>query len=191
MCGDQHGQPRAGKLLDFVPKITARLRVNARRRLVEQKQLRLVNQARGQREPLFPAAGQFTGQLFAAFNHAEPLQAFFNGGFSFRHAVNACDKIQIFLDGQILVKTEPLRHVTDVLFDFGTLLAKIETETASFAAVRLEQTAEHPQKSRLAAAVRAEKTVNLAVTNLHGDVVDDDAVAEFFRDTVNVNDEFG
>ena len=77
-----------------------------------------------------------------------------------------------------------------MLLDFGTLRAEIEIETLAAACIRLEQTAEHPQKRRLAAAVRAEKAVNLAVTDLHRDVIHDRAVAEFFCDAAHVNDEF-
>ncbi len=76
-----------------------------------------------------------------------------------------------------------------MFFDLGALLAKIEAEATAFAAVGLEQAAEHPQKSRLAAAIRAEETVNLAVPHLHRDVIHDRAVAEFFRDAAHVNDE--
>ncbi len=78
-----------------------------------------------------------------------------------------------------------------MLFDLGALRAKIIAEAASFAAVGHEEAAEHPQKRRLTAAVRTEETVNLAGPNLHGDVVDDGARAEFFRDAANVNDEIG
>jgi hypothetical protein len=148
-----------------------------------------VNQARGQGEPLFPAAGQSSGELLATLDHAEAFQTFFHGGFALRDFVKARDEIQILLDAQILVERKLLRHVADVFFDLGALRAKIETEATAFAAIGLEQTAEHPQESRLAAAVRAEKTINLAGMNLHRDVIDHRAVAEFFRDVAHVNDE--
>ncbi len=189
MRGDEHRQTAGGELVDFVPEFAARFRIHARRRLVEQKQLRLVNQAGRQRKPLFPAAGKRAGELLAALHHAKAFQAFFDGGLALRNFVKPRDEIQILLDAQILVEAEPLRHVADALFDLGALCAKIQTEAASLAAVGLEQTAEHPQKSRLAAAVRAEEAVNLAGPHLHGDVVDDGARAEFFRDAAHVNDQ--
>ena len=67
----------------------------------------------------------------------------------------------------------------------------VETETGAAALVGREQAAQHAHERRLAAAVRAEETVNLAVTNLHRDVFDDGAVAEFFRDAAHVNGEVG
>src|SRR5581483_908761 len=80
-------------------------------------------------------------------------------------------------------------HIADAFFDFGGLAAEIEAEATAFAAVGFEQAAKHPQKRRLAATVGAEETVNLAVPHLHGDVVDDRALPEFFRDAAHVNDE--
>ena len=101
------------------------------------------------------------------------------------------DEIEVFLDGQILVKAEPLGHVADVLLDLGASRAEIEAEAGAAAVVGREQAAEHAQEGRLAAAVRAEKAANLAGPHLHGDVVDDRAVAEFFRHAANVNGEVG
>ena len=130
MRRDEHRQAVGGELVNFLPKIAARLRVHARRRLVEQEQLRLVNQAGGQREPLFPAAGKLPGKLPAPVSHAEAFETFFHGGFALRHFVKPRDEIQIFLDGQILVKAEPLRHVADALFDLGDFAAEIEAEAS-------------------------------------------------------------
>ena len=78
---DQCRESVGGKLVKSPPsKIAACLRVHARRRLVEQEQLRFVNQAGRQREPLFPAAGKLSGKLFAPVDHAEAFKAFFDGG---------------------------------------------------------------------------------------------------------------
>jgi len=44
------------------------------------------------------------------------------------------------------VKTEPLRHVTDVLLISELCVPKIIIKTLAAASIRLEQTAEHPQK---------------------------------------------
>lgn len=189
MRRDEHGQTIGGELMNLVPKFAARFRIHARRRLVEQQQLRFVNQTRGQREPLFPSAGQSSGQLPTPLDHAETFQTFFDGVFAIGDAVNARDEFQIFGDGQIFIERKFLRHVADAFFDFGGLAAEIEAEATAFAAIGFEQAAEHPQKRRLAAAIRAEETVNLAVPHLHGDVVDDGALPEFFRDAAHVNDE--
>ncbi len=153
--------------------------------------MRFVNQAGREREPLFPATRKRAGELFAACDHAETFEAFFDGGLTLRNLIQPRDEIQVFLDAQIFVERKSLRHVADVFFDLGALCAEIVAEAAAFTAVGLEQTAEHPQEGRLAAAVRAEETVNLAGSHLHGDMVDDGARAKFFRDVAHVNDEIG
>ena len=63
--GDQHGEAFAGEVVDHVPELAARLGVDAGGRLVEQQQLRLVQDAGGEREALLPAAGKLPGQLAA------------------------------------------------------------------------------------------------------------------------------
>ena len=73
--GDEERQALAGELMDLLPEIAARLRIHAGGRLVEEQQLRLVDQARGQREPLLPAAGELPGELRLAAGQAESLDA--------------------------------------------------------------------------------------------------------------------
>ena len=189
MRGDEHRQPARRELVNLLPKFAPRLRVHARRRFVEQQQLRLVNQTRREREALFPATGKRAGQLLAPLDHAEAFQTFFHGSLALRHFVEPRDEIQIFLDAQIFVERKFLRHVANAFFYLGALGTKIQTEATAFAAVGREQAAKHPQERGLAAAVRAEEAVNLAGPHLHGDVIDDRACAEFFRHAANVNGE--
>ena len=73
--GDQEGQALAGELVDLLPEIAARLRIDAGGRLVEQQQLRLVNHAGRQGQALFPAAGKLAGKLVPPLGQAEPLEA--------------------------------------------------------------------------------------------------------------------
>jgi len=140
-------------------------------------------------KPLFPAAGQRPSQLLAPCDHAETFEAFFHGGLALWNLVKPRNEIQIFLDAQIFVEAEFLRHVADVLFYLGTLRAKIVAETTAFAIVGLEQTAEHSQ-GRWSCRCRWDReAVDFPGPDLHGDMVDDGARAEFFRDIAHVNDE--
>ena len=70
----QDGQPVGRHVVDEVPELAARLGVDAGGRLVEQQQLRLVQHAGGEREPLLPAAGQLAGQLVAR-GRARPMRS--------------------------------------------------------------------------------------------------------------------
>jgi hypothetical protein len=131
MRGDEHGQPLGRQLVNLLPKIAPRLRVHPGGRLVQQQQLRLVNQTRRQRQPLLPAAGKRAGQLPAAGGHRQALQTPLHGGLAIGHFIQPGDEIQILLNGQVLVKTEPLRHVARVLFDLGRLLQNIVAQTSA------------------------------------------------------------
>src|SRR5262249_12966353 len=62
----QHGETRAREVVDQVPKSAAGLDVDAGGRLIEQKELGAMQDAGGEREPLFPSAGQMSGQLVGA-----------------------------------------------------------------------------------------------------------------------------
>src|SRR5258708_3059070 len=58
MRADQRGQSSCGEIVDLVPELAPRLGIDSRRRFVEQKHLRVMNPARGRRQPLLPTPGQ-------------------------------------------------------------------------------------------------------------------------------------
>jgi hypothetical protein len=126
----------------------------------------------------------------AAVGEAEPLEAALDGVHAVGHGVDAGDEIEIFADAQVLVVTELLRHVADVALDLGLLRADVVTEAGAGAGVGREQAAEHPDEGRLAAAVGAEESVDLAAPHLQGYVVHDGLGAEAFGDAGDVDDEF-
>ena len=74
MGGDQHGDALRAQRVDLVPEIAPRLGIDAGGRLVEQQQLGRMQHAGGQRQALFPAAGQIAGQLVLAIGEPEPLE---------------------------------------------------------------------------------------------------------------------
>jgi len=74
------------------------LRIDARRRLVQQQQPGLVDHAGGEREPLLPAAGEFAGELMLAFLKAKPGDGGIDFLLALRNLVNARDEFQIFPD---------------------------------------------------------------------------------------------
>ena len=103
------------------------------------------------------------------------------------HAVHARDEIEILLDAQVLPKAEPLRHVADLALDRFALRDHIVTEAGAAAGIGAQQPAEHADEGRLAAAVRAEKAVDLAGAHLQIDMIDDGAVAEALRHPAHVD----
>ena len=97
-------------------------------RLVEKKQLRLVQHRAAKRQPLLPSAREFSRKPIKIrpetvqlddFIHA-PLQPI--GG----QAVNAPIEREILVDRQIVVQTELLRHVADAFAHFFRMRANVE-----------------------------------------------------------------
>src|SRR6266849_1231794 len=121
-----------------------------------------MNEAGRERETLFPSTEKVAGELFFPFGKSELLDAFTHSLPPILHAVHARDKIEVFLNAQILPKTESLRHVTD--FAFKRLAPVDHGVTQDFAAsvVRAEQSAKHSQERGLTTAVRAEEPVDFA-----------------------------
>ena len=117
--------------MDFFPEIAPRLRIDTRRRFVEQQQFRLVQHAGGKRETLFPAARQFTGKLVGAFLKAE---AFERGGDispAVGDVVHTSDEVQVLADGQVFPVGEALGHVADFALDAVGLCQHVVAETGA------------------------------------------------------------
>ena len=80
-----------------------------------------MNETGRERQALFPSPRKLTGELLFAFGQPEFIEAFTHRLFPVFYVVQTRDEIEIFLDAQVLPKTEPLRHVTDFAFDRFTL----------------------------------------------------------------------
>jgi hypothetical protein len=151
-----------GELMNFFPEIATRFRIDTGGWFVQQQQFRAMNEAGGEREALFPAAGKLAGELLFALGQPEFLDAFAYCLPPILHPVHARDKIEILLNAQILPKTESLRHVTNFSFGRFTFGNHIVTQDPAAPVVGAEQSAKHAQKRGLAAAVRTEKPINFA-----------------------------
>jgi len=91
MRGNEDGEAACGEMVNFIPEVAARLGVDAGRRLVEEQQLGLVNQTRGQGEPLLPTARKLTCQLLAAMLETQSFEALLHGGGPIGQIVDAGD----------------------------------------------------------------------------------------------------
>src|SRR5204862_7114076 len=162
MGGDEKRQRLGGELMNPFPKIASRFWIDARCRLVQQEQLRAMNETSGKREALFPSTRELAGEFVFAFRQPELLDAFTNGLSPILHVIHARDKIEIFFNAQIFPKTESLRHVTDFPLNCLAFGNHVVTQNPTASVVTSEQAAKHAQKGSLAAAVWAEKSVDLA-----------------------------
>src|SRR4029078_1040118 len=103
------------------------------------------------------------------------------------HAVHARHEVEVFLNRQILVQAEALRHVTDLALDQGGLREQVESEAASLARIRCQQSAEHADRGGLAAAVGTEKTEDLPALDADRKVVDHHPAGEALTQAVYVD----
>ena len=188
MGGNQSGDSGIRKIMDFLPEIAPGFRVNSGCGFVQQQQFGFVYQACGQRQPLFPAAGQSSGQLLFTSAETGALNNFPHGFFTLRNIVQPGNQFDVFSYGQVFVQTESLGHVTDPPFNGILFFKNIQSQAGSGGGIRRQQAAEYPDKSGFAAAVGAQKAIYFAFFYLHGEVVDHDLSAETFSYIGNVND---
>src|SRR6266508_4660142 len=178
--GDQDGRAPVRELVDHGPESPAGDGIDARGRLVEEENTRLVHHRRPEGHALLPAAGQAAGDLAAAVLEAgegeDPsLPLFAALG---RHAVDAGEEVQVLDDGEVVVQGELLGHVAD------PLPHALRAKPAAFAGQldvpggRLEEAAEHLDGRGLAGAVGAEETIDLTVAHLEIDARDGREAAE-------------
>src|SRR5262249_6785196 len=80
-----------------------------------------------------------------------------------------------------------LRHVADPALDAFGILRDVDAADRRGARGRREQSAQHPDRRRLAGAVAAEEAEDLAATDVERDVVDRDERAEAPRQTADLD----
>lgn len=71
-----------------------------------------------------------------------------------------------------------LSHIAHMLFDRVLFTVEIKTQAVAGARIRRQQAAQHTNGGRFTAAVRAEKTTNLAGINFQRKIVDHVAIAK-------------
>ena len=178
--GHEDGYALLGHPVDQVPELPAADRIDARGRLVEKHNRRLVQNRTAQRQPLLPAAGQVRGPRAAMVAQAGHLQnPLFASRLLFgRNAIDAAVKIDVLLDRQILVEREFLAHVADVRLDPLGLAANVKTADRAAAAGRRQDAAEHADRRRLAGTVGSQKTKDLSFRHVEADAIDRHEAAE-------------
>src|SRR5512136_744568 len=131
-------------------------------------------------EALFPAAGKLRGQASQVRFEAVELDNFVDAAFQ-THGVEAVDAAiepQVFGDGEVIVETEILRHVTNALahgFRFG---AHVEAFDNSVTPAKRQEACQQLDNGGFSAAVGAEKTENFAFFDAETHVIDCGEFAE-------------
>ena len=127
--GDKDGDAVFGHMVNEIPELPARDRIDAGRGLIKKQDGRLVQNGAAQRQTLFPAAWKGAGdEILLAFqvgHFKRPFDAVFE--FGRRNTVETGEEAEIFNDVQIVVERELLRHVADVLTHCLGLAVDIES----------------------------------------------------------------
>ena len=164
MRGDDDRHAFVGEGTDARPESLPRRGIGSARGLVEKEDVRLVQERRRHREALLDAERQ------RARRRAPPARkAEFGGGpiEAFREpcpgkSVGAAEERQILRKRQIAVKRELLRDEADAPPRLSGRVSQIDAPDGDASAGRRVESAEHAEGRRLARAVRAKETENLA-----------------------------
>jgi hypothetical protein len=105
------------------------------------------------------------------------------------HLIDPGDEIEVFKHREILVEAEALGHITDLSPNARRIRDNVQPETGSAAAVRRQQTAEHADRRRFAAAIGAEEAADLACGHLQIQAMHDFMCAKAFLQVAHVDDE--
>src|SRR5262249_34868626 len=117
VSGNEHGQPAGSERMDLIPEFAPCFRIDACRRLVQKQQLRARQRAGAKRETLFPTPGKFSRELFFPAVETETLDRGAGGCDGLLNTINTANKFEILPHRKVLVETETLGHVTDLLLD--------------------------------------------------------------------------
>ncbi len=163
--------PRA-QVVDQRPELGADLRVEADGRLVEQDQLRFVDEAAGEQQAAAHPAGELVDGVAAALAQAGQVERPVDRGADVGHPVEAGEDGEVVFDGDVDVEVVELRD--DAHLGAGRLrvAGQLVAERAQFAGVGQRLTGQQPHRRRLAGAVGAEQAEADALGHVEVEAVD-------------------
>src|SRR5262245_20494674 len=189
VCGHKHRQSVSRERVDFVPKLPSCLRIDPGGGLVEEQQLRAWQRAGAECQPLLPPTREFSRELLFPPCETKPLDRTACSGSWLINAVDPADELKVLAHREILIEAEALRHVANVTLDLVGFSADVVTEARSGPGVRRQQSAQHADGGCLSGTVGAEKTVDRAALDLHGQVPHDGTTIELLGQTMDIDDD--
>jgi len=171
----EHRQPRLPlKRLHAVPDALPRLRVEPGRRLVEEQQLRRIDQRARDVRPAPLPAGELPVRPLQKIPGVRRARRPANrlGKLRARLFVEPAPRAHVLLDRQKRVEQVILKHDADRRANRRVVLSQPMAVERDLARVRLQDRAEYVDRRRLARAVRPEKREQLAAIQVEVDAVD-------------------
>src|ERR1700674_43522 len=173
MARDDDRLAHPPKLLEDLPHLDPRARVEAGCRLVEQKHDRVVDERAGEAQALLQAARQSVDELASPVRQADELEqlAYDFGAALLGLAVARGIEVQVLRHRELVVNAEEVRHVTDSRVNPRRVLRHVGAVDRRVAARRLEECGEDAQGGGLTGSVGAPQAEDLALWDLEGDVI--------------------
>ncbi len=172
VSGHEDRRAAIGQPIDHRPERAPRQRIDARGRLIQKENVRLMHNCSAEGHALLPSSRQAARDLVLLSleprKGKHPANLFF--AVLIRHAVDARKEIEVLANRQVVIQREFLRHVTDALADsFRSQISTCATQLHGSAG-QVQQPAEHPDGCCLARAIRSEKPVYFSIPNLQADI---------------------
>src|SRR6267143_4479192 len=164
---EQHGAASGAKPADDLPQLPARVRVETRRRLVEEQQLGLAHQRARHRQPLLLSAGERHHARLPLFVELDEREHFLD---RVRLAIKRSKQREYFADRELVGELRCLQLNAQPLAQRapGSAFAPRRPQNLDVAAVGRRQPLEDLDGGGLPGAVRAEQSKALA--RAHGEI---------------------
>jgi hypothetical protein len=175
--------------VQLIPEVAPRLRIDAGRRLVEQQELRLVQETRGERQALLPTAGELARELLRAIDEPEPLQRCSTRSSTCPSNTSA-RRSEVLADRQVFPQREALRHVADVTLDRLRLAPDVEAEARSLRRCRASGARTASGWTSSCRCHWAQEAEDLAAQHRQREILDDVMRTEALVEPADVDDDF-
>ncbi len=192
MGGQEEGDTEfSGQKADDFPEPFAGERIDAAGRFVEEEDVGQVDHGAGEGDPLFEADRQFVGHAVLEAGEADHVEEFGGGEDGVvLFAVNTAVEFQVFMDFQVAVEGEFLRHVADPVFEAVSLAPDMITGDEGVAAGGVQNAEEHFDGGGFSGPVGAEEAEDFAGVDVEADVIDGGETAEIFGQFHDADDRF-
>ena len=171
---DDQRRPAPLQLVEALPQQVPRLRVEAGRRLVQDDQLRLVDERAGDRQAPLHAAGQRLDLVLGALVELDELEQLVGAlaGDVAGDVEVARVHLEVLAHRQLGVEVVDLRHHAQLRLDLARLGARIHADHAELALGDRAGARDHPHRARLARPVRPQEPERPARMHVEVDAVD-------------------
>ena len=181
---EQNRAPLAAQPLDQPPHVAGRLRVQGRRGLVEEQQLRLGQQRPRQGQALLHPLAQPPDLVPGALVQLQQFQIAINLLPRIQRLVEPGEVEQVVAGAHPGVEARRLGQQADALVQALGLPGRIQAQHRSFAVGGGDHPGQHPHRGGLAGAVGSEQAQDLAGTDLEVQAVDGQGLFEMLGQAV-------